>query len=72
MTGRRITVDLTHEAAEEMDRIRKEYGLSVSDVMRSGFTLMRIYLEAEKQKHQMRIVDPKDPTCHTLIVVPRK
>lgn len=70
MSGRRITVDLTGDAAAEMDRIRKESGYKVSDIMRHGFTLFRIYLESVGDGKQIHIVDPKEPGIVTRIVIP--
>lgn len=59
MATRRVTIDLTEEAGVEMDRIRAATGLSIADIFRHSFTLLRIYLDAKDAGQEMRIVDPR-------------
>lgn len=68
--ARRVTIDLTEEAADEMDRIRQSTGLSISEVFRHSFTLLRLYLEAKEERKEMRIVDPRRPRDQVRIELP--
>lgn len=68
--GRRITLDLTAAASTEVDRITNETGLTIADVFRHSFTLLRIYREAKQEGKVMRIVDPKNPRTQVQIEIP--
>lgn len=59
--GRRVTIDLTPAAAEEIERIAELVGVSVPDVFRQSFGLFRLYVNAKKNGEQLAIVDKNDP-----------
>ena len=59
--GRRVTIDLTPAAAEEIDRIADLVGISVPDVFRQSFGLFRLYVNAKVKGKTLAIVDTKDP-----------
>lgn len=44
--ARRVTIDLSDDASAELERIRNSTGLSIANVFRHAFTLLRLYLEA--------------------------
>lgn len=67
---RRITLDLTPEAAAEVDRITASEGLTIAEVFRHSFTLLRVYLEERANGNEMRIVDPKRPRNQVRILIP--
>ncbi|QDT66429.1 hypothetical protein [Calycomorphotria hydatis] len=58
----RLTVDFSPEAAEELNRIKELTGLKNSEVLRYGFALMRMYVDAESQNGELRIVMPDSDT----------
>jgi len=58
MAARRVTIDLPEESSNEIDRIREQTGLSIKDIFRHSFTLLRIYLEAKRKGEEMRIIGP--------------
>lgn len=59
--ARRVTIDLTEDTSQEMERIRASTGLSIANIFRHAFTLLRIYLDAKAERKELRIVDPKKP-----------
>ena len=58
--GRRVTIDLSPAATEEIERIAAEVGTSVPAVFRQSFGLFRLYVQAMKAGQRMIIEDPKD------------
>ena len=58
--GRRVTIDLTAAAAEEVDRMRGLTGLTTADLFRNAFSLFRVYVQARERGQDMCIVDPHD------------
>ncbi|MDB5338840.1 MAG: hypothetical protein JWN70_4459 [Planctomycetaceae bacterium] len=67
---RRVTIDLTEEASAEIERIRAVTGLTIADIFRHSFTLLRIYLEAKDEGKLMRIFNPKKPRDQVQIELP--
>jgi hypothetical protein len=55
--GRRVTIDLTPSAAEEIDRLAKDLGVSTPDVFRQSFSLFRLYVNARKEGKKLVILD---------------
>ncbi len=68
--GRRVTVDLTPAAAQELDRLRSVTGLSIAELFRTALSLLRIYVQAQMNHQEIRIVDPKAEAVQTRIEVP--
>ena len=69
--GRRITVDLTSAAADEVDRLKSMTGLTTADLFRSAFSLFRIYVEAKSRGQQLCIIDPEnDNAVRTRVELP--
>lgn len=58
--GRRVTIDLSPAAAEEVDRLRHLTGLTTADLFRNAFSLFRVYVQALERGHDLCIVDPRD------------
>ena len=56
--GRRVTIDLTVAAAQEVDRLREATELTTADLFRNAISLFRLYVEAKSLGHQLCIVDP--------------
>ena len=56
---RRVTIDLPDETSDEIERIRASTGMTIADIFRHSFTLLRLYLEAKAEKKELRIIDPK-------------
>lgn len=67
---KRITLDLTPEAAAEVERITAAEGLTMAEVFRHSFTLLRVYLDERDNGNEMRIVDPKRPRNQVRILLP--
>ena len=57
--GRRITIDLTSAAAQEVDRLRQVTGLTPADMFRSAFCRFRLYIQAREQGNELCIVDQR-------------
>jgi hypothetical protein len=74
--GRRVTVDLTNAAAQELDRLRSVTGLTASDLFRHGLALARIYVDAQQRGTELRLVDPAKPDVVTRlelsVILPRQ
>lgn len=68
--ARRVTIDLSDDASDEMERIRASTGLSIANIFRHAFTLLRIYLEAKMERKELRIVDPRKPHEQVRIELP--
>jgi hypothetical protein len=59
--GRRVTIDLTPAAAEDVGRIAELVGVSAPDLFRQSFSLFRLYVEAKIDGKSLAIVDSKNP-----------
>jgi hypothetical protein len=68
--ARRVTIDLTEDTSDEMNRVRELTGLSIADIFRHAFTLLRLYVDAKASGKQLRIFDPKNPREHVQIELP--
>ena len=68
--GRRISVDLTKAAANELDKLKLSTGQTTADLFRFAFTLLRIYVKAKQDGHEVRIIDPNDSTTQTRLELP--
>jgi hypothetical protein len=68
--GRRVTIDLAHSAAQEVDRLRSITGLTTADLFRYALALVRIYVDAHQQGLEVRLVDPAKPDVATRIELP--
>ncbi|MBB3205518.1 hypothetical protein FHS27_001318 [Rhodopirellula rubra] len=60
--GRRVTIDLTASAVDELDRIRDVTGLTTADLFRNGFSLLRLYIQAKEKGQSFVVSDDNDPT----------
>ena len=69
-TPKRCTIELTPGAKSEVDRIRKTFKLTMSDVFRFALLLMRIYSDTILKRKELHIVDPKDPRVVRIIELP--
>ena len=67
---RRITAELSDSSSDELERLRKLTGLSITDVFRYSFTLLRIYVNARLEGKEIRIIDPQDPQLQTRLEIP--
>jgi hypothetical protein len=66
----RISVDLTPAYRDEVARLRAVTGLGTADLFRHALNLMRIYVQAKSEGHEVRIVDTKAPETQTRIEFP--
>lgn len=68
--GRRVTIDLTPAATREVDRLRRITGATTADLFRNAMTLLRIYIQAEIEGKDLRVLDPKHGQVQTRLVLP--
>ena len=55
----KITLDLTPQAAAELERIRDKAGVTKAELFRHAFSLLRIYVKAVEDGQELCIIDPK-------------
>jgi hypothetical protein len=63
-------VDLTKAAATELDKLKLVTGQATADLFRFAFTLLRIYVKAKQDGHELRIIDPNDLSTQTRLELP--
>lgn len=68
--GRRVTIDLTPAAADEVDRLRGVTGLTTADLFRHGLSLFRIYVDVRERGQQLCIYDPDKKGIDTRLELP--
>ena len=68
--GRRVTIDLTPRAAEEVEKLRISTGRTTADLFRFSLQLLRIYVNATEEGKEMVINDPKSDTKQTRLILP--
>lgn len=62
LKGRRVTIDLSASAVDELDRIRELTGLTTADLFRNGFSLLRLYIQAKEKGQTFVVAGSDDPT----------
>ena len=67
---RRVTIDLTPAAVEELDRIKSVTGATTADIFRYAFTLMRIYVDERQRGREFRIIDPDNDRTQIRLELP--
>lgn len=67
---RRVTVELTTMASQELDRLQKATGANISDLLRNGVTLLRVYVDSKSQGKEFRIVNPGNPQDQVRLELP--
>ena len=70
INNKRCTIELTNDAKMEVDRIRKTFNLTMSEVFRFALVLMRIYADSTIQRKEVHIVDPNDPSVVRVVELP--
>lgn len=68
--GRRVTVDLSPAATQEVDRLRLLTGLTTAELFRYALALVRIYVEAQQRGTELRLVDPARTDVVTRLELP--
>lgn len=68
--GRRVTIDLTPQAAREVDRLRSKVGLTTADMFRHALSLFRIYVEAKGRGEELCLLNPAKSELKTRIELP--
>ena len=68
--GRRVSIDLTPPAVQEVDRLRQLTGLTTADVFRHALAVFRLYINAKVQGRELVIVDPNDAEFRSQIELP--
>ena len=68
--GRRVTVDLTSAAANEVDRLRSMTGLTTADLFRHALSLLRIYVDVKERGQELCILDPEEKEVRTRLELP--
>jgi hypothetical protein len=48
------------KSLEEIEKLKKETGLETSEILQYGFSLFRMYANAQKEGKEFRIIDPKN------------
>ncbi|RTK97290.1 MAG: hypothetical protein EKK64_01800 [Neisseriaceae bacterium] len=48
------------KSLEEIEKIKKDTGLETSEILQYGFSLFRMYVNAQKEGKEFRIIDPKN------------
>ena len=60
--GRRVTIDLTPAAAEEVEQIAELVGTSVPDLFRQSFSLFRLYVNAKREGEYLAVISKDNPS----------
>ena len=60
--GRRVSIDLTSSASVEVDRLKKQTGLSTADIFRYGLHLFRLYVDERMHGKMLFLASQDDPT----------
>jgi hypothetical protein len=68
--GRRVTIDLTSVAANEVDRLRSVTGLTTADLFRHALSLFRIYVDVRERGQQLCVLDPDKDEIRTRLELP--
>jgi len=68
--ARRVTIDLTPAAVEELDRIKQVTGLTTADIFRYAFTLLRIYVDERQLNREFRVIDPENERTQIRLELP--
>jgi hypothetical protein len=68
--GRRVTIDLTPTATNEVDRLRDITGLTTADLFRHALSLFRIYVDVRERGQQLCILDPDKVEIHIRLEFP--
>ncbi len=68
--GRRVSIDLTPPAVQEVDRLRDLTGLTTADIFRHALALFRLYINAKAHGRELIIVDPQDTGFRSQIELP--
>ena len=71
--GKRVTIDLTSSAVEELDRIKQLTELTTADLFRNAFSLLRIFVDERCDGNKLAIVNDHDKITTKIelpIVVP--
>ena len=68
---RRVTLDLSPDAARELDRLQTLTGLTKAELFRHAFNLLRLYIKAAQEGKEFCIIDPsgKERVVHLPIVI---
>jgi hypothetical protein len=58
--SRRVTIDLTPAAAEEVERLKAITGFTTANLFRFALTLLRDCVDAEQRGLELLLVNPKE------------
>jgi len=67
---RRVTIDLTAIAAQEVDKLKALTGLKTADIFRHALSIFRLYVESSAKGQEIYLVNPRDASSKTRIEVP--
>jgi hypothetical protein len=59
--GRRISIDLTPDAAREVDRLRERLGVTTADLFRYSLHLMHLYVTERDRGKSLYVADSDQP-----------
>jgi hypothetical protein len=67
----RVTLDLSVEAARELDRLQNLTGLTKAELFRHAFNLLRLYIKAAQEGKEFCIIDAngRERVVHLPIVI---
>ena len=66
--GKRVTIELTESAAEELNRIATLAGTSLPDLFRHSISLLRIYVDAKQTGKELAIIDKSGEQIRQLVL----
>jgi predicted DNA-binding protein len=65
---KRLNINLPEDTYDELARIAKQSGRTMTEVIRTGFGLAKIALEEEKKGHKLAIADKKGKAIREIVV----
>ena len=63
----RLTLDVSNELNDALDRMAKEAHSTKSDILRKSFVLMEVALKEKKKHNRMAIINDKDDVVKEIV-----
>jgi len=68
--GKRVTIDLSPAASEELERLRNLTHQTTANIFRTALTLFRLYVKAKAEGKDVVFQDPRQPEKQTQLELP--
>jgi hypothetical protein len=68
--GKRVTIDLSPAASDELDRLRNLTHQTTASIFRTALTLFRLYVKAKAEGKDVVFQDPRHPEKQTQLEFP--